>query len=77
MCSSKQLLSNDYLVTSNREALERVSSVFESQHLWTSVLTPAGWYNPGLPMIFTFCVVLAFCVIGGIIRKWVSCIPIL
>lgn len=65
MASSKQLLSNDYLVSSQRENLERASSVFQSQHLWTSVLTPAGWAWPAFPMIFTFCLVLAFNLIGG------------
>lgn len=67
MASSKQLLSNDYLETSNKEALERASAVFESQHLWTSVFTPAGWAAPAWPMIFTFFVVLSFCLFGGLI----------
>jgi hypothetical protein len=80
MASSKQLLSNDYLITTNREALERSSSVFESQHLWTSVFTPSGWSAPAWPMLVTFICVFVFVVVGGpfkkLLDKMMSCCKI-
>jgi len=59
MCSSNQLLSNDYLFP-----LEYLQSTLKTEHLYTQVFMPKGWEAPAWPLLLlTFAI--AFIIVFG------------
>lgn len=65
MCSSNQLLSNDYLYKR-----EMISSTPKTDHLYYDPFTPAGWKAPAWPLLLSF-FVFAFLFFFGKAAQWV------
>lgn len=63
MCSSNQLLSNDYIYPK-----ELVTSTMKTGHIYTDVLTARGWSGPAWPLLVMFVAFLVNALLGWLIK---------